>query len=152
MADTVGKARAATAALKQAAQAAAAPPLGETPTKKGRTAKSKEARGVPPGMITSWVDFNVKPEDHEVLVRASKTRGKTLAAMLGQMLSAGLTQEWDAIQADAALYTPGIRRAAKPLDEMTADELMAEAQRLEREAARVQAQVDAARRRAANAG
>ena len=95
-----------------------------TVTTKSSSAVSKKSRGIDSSLITTWIDLNIEPDRHAILVKAAKQRGVKLAAMLGMLLKARLDSPdgpWKAITEEAVRYTP--TSGGKKPEDMTPDEL-----------------------------
>jgi len=108
-----------------------------TPVDKGSSPSSKASRGIDPSLVTTWVDYNIEPAKHDVIIAAAKARNLKVGAMLGNLLKAAIEAPdvWVKIEEDAASYTPSPVKAGKNPEDMNEEELERYIAKLERQQA-----------------
>ena len=112
-----------------------------------RSPKFKGNRGCPADWKTTWVSFDMSPEEHDRLMKVAKHRNLKINAFFVQLLKAAIAERQDQFDKDAQAYeltrpVVGTGKKAKALSEMTQTEVEAYLANMQNELLAAQALVE----------
>ena len=119
----------------------------EQSAENSRSPKFKGNRGCPADWKTTWVSFDMSPEEHDRLMKVAKHRNVKINTLFVNLLKAAIAEQKTEFDNDAQAYeltrpVVGTGKKAKALTEMTESEIKAYLLNMQSELLAAQALVD----------